>query len=98
MIEPGTTAFSRDVRNVLLSAGFSGVGIGQSPITPAQTSQPETQVPSLQTERRGQTVVVIEEEQPTAAVPIGGSDGGVIIIPDNSLNRLKKQQFLNTLQ
>ena len=94
----GTTAFSRDVRNVLLSAGFSGVGIGQSLITPAQTSQPETQVPSLQTERRGQTVVVIEEEQPTAAVPIGGSDGGVIIIPDNSLNRLKKQQFLNTLQ
>ena len=94
----GTTAFSRDVRNVLLSAGFSGVGIGQSPITPAQISQTRTQVPSLQTERRRQTVVVIEEEQPTAAVPVGGSDGGVIIIPDNSLNRLKKQQFLNTLQ
>jgi hypothetical protein len=94
----GTTAFSRDVRNVLLSAGFSGVGIGQSPITPAQTSQPETQVRPLQSERRGQTVIVIEEEQPTAAVPIGGSDGGVIIVPDNSLNRLKKQQFLNSLQ
>lgn len=94
----GTTAFSRDVRNLLLSAGFSGVGIGQSPITPAQTSQPETQVRPLQSERRGQTVIVIEEEQPTPAVPIGGSDGGVVIVPDNSLNRLKKQQFLNTLQ
>jgi len=95
----GTAAFSRDVRNVLLSAGFSGVGIGQSPITPAQTSQPETQVRPLQSEsRRGQTVIIIEEEQPTPAVPVGGSDGGVIIIPDNSLNRLKKQQFLNNLQ